>query len=93
VLAGEDSRSVLPIMRGHPKILPAVDDIQALSIDDHPDIVQQNLAEIVERLSRLAEEKTRAPQPSASQPAEPPAPQAPAEASAQQATAQKDGAP
>jgi hypothetical protein len=77
VLAGEDSRSVLPIMRGHPKILPAVDDIQALSIDDHPDIVQQNVAEIVERLSRQAEEKAHAP----------------AEASAQQAPAQKDGAP
>ena len=77
VLAGEDSRSVLPIMRGHPKILPAVDDIQALSIDDHPDIVQQNVAEIVARLSRQAEEKASAP----------------AEASAQQAPAQKDGAP
>ena len=52
VLAGAESRCVLPIMRGHPKIYAAVDDIQALSIDDHPDLVREHLAEIVERLSR-----------------------------------------
>jgi hypothetical protein len=94
VLAGEDSRSVLPIMRGHPKILPAVDDIQALSIDDHPDIVKQNVAEIVARLSRDAEGKARAQPGSAQQvPAEASPQQAPAEASAQQVPTQTDGAP
>jgi hypothetical protein len=51
ILAGENSRCVLPVMRGHPAILAAVDDIQALSIDDHPDLVQQHVAEIVRRLS------------------------------------------
>lgn len=51
VLAGEGSRSVLPIMRGHPTIPPPVDDIQALSIDDHPDLVETIINEIVERLS------------------------------------------
>jgi hypothetical protein len=54
IQAGESSRCVLPVMRGHPKILPTVDDIQALSIDDHPDLVAQHIAEIVERLSREA---------------------------------------
>jgi hypothetical protein len=51
VLAGPESRCVLPIAIGHPTILPAVDDIQACSVDDHPDLVAQHLAEIVERLS------------------------------------------
>ena len=52
VLAGDESRCVLPIVRGHPKIYAAVDDIQALSIDDQPDLVRQHIAEIVARLSR-----------------------------------------
>ncbi len=51
VLAGAESRCVLPIMRGHPKIYAAVDDIQALSIDDHPDLVRRHIAEIIERLT------------------------------------------
>ncbi len=51
ILAGEESRCVLPVMRGHPKILPAVNDIQALSIADHPGLIQQHIAEIVLRLS------------------------------------------
>jgi hypothetical protein len=54
ILAGETSRCVLPVMRGHPAILQTVDDIQALSIDDYPDLVQQHIAEIIERLSREA---------------------------------------
>lgn len=48
---GEHSRCVLPIMRDHPEIDATVDDIQALSIDDHPDLVQQVLTEIVSRLA------------------------------------------
>jgi hypothetical protein len=56
---GEESRCVLPIMRGHPAIFQTVDDIQALSIDDHPDLVRQHIAEIVERLSREAPARTR----------------------------------
>jgi hypothetical protein len=54
VLAGEESRCVLPVMRGHPQMFAAVDDIQAVSIDDQPDIVQQHVAEIVGRLSDRA---------------------------------------
>lgn len=54
VLAGEESRCVLPVMRGHPQMYAAVDDIQAVSIDDQPDIVQQHVAEIVGRLSHRA---------------------------------------
>jgi hypothetical protein len=54
VLAGEESRCVLPVMRGHPKIYSTVDDIQALSIDDQPELVAQLVSEIVERLSREA---------------------------------------
>ncbi len=54
ILAGEDSRCVLPIMRGHPVIPAAVDDIQALSIDDDPDLVAQHVAEIIDRLSGRA---------------------------------------
>ena len=49
---GEDSRCVLPIMRGHPKIYGTVDDIQALSLDDHPGLVQQIVDEIVESVVR-----------------------------------------
>jgi hypothetical protein len=52
ILAGEESRCVLPIMRGHPKIPDAVNDIQALSIEDHPDLVEQHVTEIIDRLSR-----------------------------------------
>jgi hypothetical protein len=51
VKAGEESRCVLPIMIGHPTIMAAVDDIQALSVDDHPDIVAQLIVEVVARLS------------------------------------------
>ncbi|MBV9263016.1 MAG: toll/interleukin-1 receptor domain-containing protein, partial [Candidatus Eremiobacteraeota bacterium] len=51
VLAGEGARCVLPVMRGHPTIPAAVDDIQARSVDDHPDVVEQHVAEVVARLS------------------------------------------
>ena len=51
--AGEDSRCVLPVMRGHPRILGTVDDIQAISVDDQPDIVEQYISEIVARLARV----------------------------------------
>lgn len=54
VLAGEGSRCVLPIMRGHPKILAAVDDIQAVSIDDNPNLVAQIVADIIESKSMLS---------------------------------------
>ena len=54
ILAGEDSRCVLPIMRGHPVIPAAIDDIQALSIDDESDLVAQHVAEIIGRLSSRA---------------------------------------
>lgn len=53
VLAGGESRCVLPIMRGHPKIYGPVDDIQALSIDEHPDLVQRYISEIVQHLEDL----------------------------------------
>jgi hypothetical protein len=49
--AGVESRCVLPVMRGHAKIDSAVNDIQALSIDDHPDLVKEHLAEILASLS------------------------------------------
>jgi hypothetical protein len=49
--AGESSRCVFPIMRGHPAILHTVDDIQAKSIDDDPGLVDDVIAEIVARLS------------------------------------------
>lgn len=52
VLAGEQSRCVLPVMRGHPTIPAAVDDIQAQSIDECPDLVEQHVAEIVDRIAR-----------------------------------------
>jgi hypothetical protein len=55
---GEESRCVLPIMRGKPKILGTVDDIQAASIDDVPDLVEQVVAEILQSLSRLEETTT-----------------------------------
>jgi len=58
--AGSESRCVLPIMRGHPKILPTVRDIQATSIDDVPELVQQIVAEIVERLSYSGEPEAAA---------------------------------
>jgi hypothetical protein len=61
VLAGEESRCVLPLMLGHPTILRAVDDIQAASIDDDPDIVAQHVAEIVARLTHQ-QGATRAPE-------------------------------
>ena len=48
--AGEGSRCVMPIMRGHPSIPQAVDDIQAKSIDDDPGIVQRIVAEITASL-------------------------------------------
>jgi hypothetical protein len=51
IAAGEESRCVLPVMRGHPKIYATVDDIQALSIDDVPDLVAQHVADVVRRLS------------------------------------------
>lgn len=51
VHAGEESRCVLPIALGHPKIMEAVDDIQALSIDDYPNLVAQHVAEVVVRIS------------------------------------------
>lgn len=50
VVAGPDSRCVLPIMLGQPQILASVDDIQALSIEDYPDLVQRHLSEIIERI-------------------------------------------
>jgi hypothetical protein len=49
---GMGSRCVLPIMRGYPDIPAEVDDIQAVSVDARPDIVDQHVAEIVESLSR-----------------------------------------
>jgi hypothetical protein len=52
ISAGEESRCVLPVMLGHPTILRAVDDIQAASIDDDPDIVAQHIAEVVARLTQ-----------------------------------------
>ena len=61
IVAGEESRCVLPIALGHPAILAAVDDIQALSIDDYPDLVSQHIAEIVERLSAAHGEQAETP--------------------------------
>jgi len=51
IAQGENSRCVLPIMRGHPKIDQTVDDIQAISLDDDPNLIAKIVAEIVERLS------------------------------------------
>jgi len=53
--AGTTSRSVLPIMRGKPTIPATVADIQAVSINEVPDLVERVVAEITERLSRLDE--------------------------------------
>ena len=61
ILAGEASRCVLPIMRGHPKIDPSVDDIQALSLDDHPDLVAQVVREIVTRVAAIRASAEAAP--------------------------------
>src|SRR5579863_650920 len=52
IKAGVESRCVLPVMRGTPKIPATVADIQASSIDVVPDLVDQIVAEIVGRLSR-----------------------------------------
>ena len=54
VHAGEESRCLLPIMIGHPHLPPAIDDIQAWSVDDHPDVVEQLVDEILARLSGVA---------------------------------------
>jgi hypothetical protein len=54
VNAGEDSRCVFPIMRGHVQIPESVDDIQARSIDDEPDLVEHVVADIVARLKGSA---------------------------------------
>lgn len=53
--AGEESRCVLPVMRGHPVIDKTIDDIQAISIDDQPDVVDRYVAEIVARLAEARE--------------------------------------
>jgi hypothetical protein len=45
---------VLPIMRGKPVILATVDDIQAASIEDQPDLVAQIIAEVLGRLGTAA---------------------------------------
>ncbi len=48
--AGDNSRCVLPIMRGKPAILETVDDIQAASIDERPGLVAEVIAQIVEQI-------------------------------------------
>jgi hypothetical protein len=50
IARGEASRCVLPVMRGHPKIDPSVDDIQAVSVDDDPEVVSDIVHEIVARI-------------------------------------------
>ena len=55
IKAGSESRCVLPIMRGNPKIPATVADFQAKSLDEVPNLVDLVVAEIVERLSRLGE--------------------------------------
>ncbi len=50
ITAGEGSRCVLPVMRGKPVILATVDDIQAASIDEHPGLVAEIVAEILASL-------------------------------------------
>ena len=50
ITAGEGARCVLPIMRGKPVILATVDDIQAVSIDERPDLVSEIVAEILRDL-------------------------------------------
>jgi hypothetical protein len=54
IAAADDSRCVLPIMRGKPVILATVDDIQAASIEDQPDLVAQIIAEVLGRLGTAA---------------------------------------
>lgn len=49
---GEEAACVLPIMRGHPAIDRTVDDIQATSVDDQPDLIERVVAAIVERVGR-----------------------------------------
>jgi len=56
--AGPESRIVLPIQRGKPKIPATVDDIQTKSIDEVPDLVEQIVAEIVQRLTAAGEAAT-----------------------------------
>jgi TIR domain len=51
IQAGVDSRCVMPVMRGRPRIDKAVDDIEAISIDAQSDIVDQYVAEILARLA------------------------------------------
>ena len=51
VAEGSGSRCVLPIMRGHPTIDRSVDDIQAVSLDDDPDLIAEIVNEVVSRLS------------------------------------------
>ncbi len=51
VQAGPASRCVLPIMRGHPAIMPTVRDFQYRSVDDEPNLVQEIIALIVSTLS------------------------------------------
>ncbi len=48
---GAQSRCVLPIMRGHAKVLQTVDPIQYESIDDNEHLVEEIIAEIISRLS------------------------------------------
>jgi hypothetical protein len=50
---GRDSRCVLPIMRGHPAIPATVGGIQAVSVDDVPDLPARIASEIVERIAKL----------------------------------------
>ncbi len=58
IKAGRDSNCVLPIMRGHPPILPQVRDFQYRSIDDDdgrkPGLVAEIISRIVETISRTA---------------------------------------
>lgn len=60
VLAGPESRCVLPIVLGHPTILAAVDDIQAVSVEDHPDLMAQHIAEIINRLTAVSRQEAGA---------------------------------
>jgi hypothetical protein len=60
IAAGSMSRVVLPVMRGKPTILPTVRDIQAVSVDDDPNLVEKIVSEIVERLAKLGVPETKA---------------------------------
>jgi hypothetical protein len=55
IKAGTESRCVLPIARGRPKIPATVSDIQSASLEDVPELVSVVVAEIVERISRLTQ--------------------------------------